>query len=79
MHQFKVNDKYDFESSRKGDELLINGETIEADAKQLSHSHWHIIHKLQSYNAEVVSFDAAEKTHGDVPGGNLRPETGATP
>lgn len=62
MYRFKVNDKFDFETEKKGDDLAINGQTVPADIRQLGDSRWHIISNLQSYNAELVSFDAAEKT-----------------
>ncbi len=62
MHQIKVNGQYTYEVDKNGDELLINGEIINADAKQISASAWHIIDNLKSYNAEVISFNSAEKT-----------------
>jgi biotin carboxyl carrier protein len=62
MLQVKVNDKYELEINKHNDGLLINGTKIDADMKQLSPSAWHIINNLKSYNAEVVSFNAAEKT-----------------
>ena len=61
MHQLKVNDRYNFEVNRNNDGLLINGDAIEADVKQLGASANHIINNLQSYNVEVVSFNSAEK------------------
>ena len=62
MYKIKVNDKYDFEIDRNGEGLAINNKKSEADIKQLNASSWHIIDQLKSYNAEVVSFNAAEKT-----------------
>jgi biotin carboxyl carrier protein len=62
MHQLKVNDKYNFEVDKNGDKLLINGDSIAADVKQLGASSYHIINNLQSYNVEVVNFNSAEKT-----------------
>ena len=62
MYKVKVNGKYDFEIDKTNDELLINNEIVAADVRQLNASGWHIIHQLKSYNAEVVSFNAAEKT-----------------
>ena len=61
MHQLKVNDKYNFDVDRNSDGLLINGDAIAADVKQLSASAYHIINNLQSYNVEVVNFNSAEK------------------
>jgi len=62
MYNIKVNDKYNFEVNRKGDTLLVNHSTINADIKQLSQLLYHIINENGSYNAEVVSFDREAKT-----------------
>jgi biotin carboxyl carrier protein len=62
MHKIKVNNKYDFEVDRKGDTLLVNNNTINADIKQLNDLLYHIINENGSYNAEVVSFDREAKT-----------------
>ena len=62
MYKVKVNGKYDFEIDNKNDGVQVNHEPVNADMKQINASSWHIIKKLQSYNAEVVSFNAAEKT-----------------
>lgn len=62
MYKIKVNDKYDFELDRNNDGLAINYKKSEADIIQLNASSWHIIDQLRSYNAEVVSFNATEKT-----------------
>ena len=62
MYQVKVNGKYDFEIDKNGNGLSVNGEAVHVDMKQLSASGWHIIDQLKSYNAEVVSFNATEKT-----------------
>jgi len=62
MYQIKVNGKYDFEIDNNNEGLLVNHEPVNADMKQINASAWHIINKLQSYNAEVVSFNVAEKT-----------------
>jgi len=62
MYKIKVNSKYDFETGRNDDGLSINNKKNDADVKQLNDSSWHIIDQFKSYNAEVVSFNAAEKT-----------------
>jgi biotin carboxyl carrier protein len=62
MLQVKVNGKYNFEIDKNNEELLINGEAVNADIKQLNGSAYHIINQLKSYNAEVVSFNSADKT-----------------
>ena len=62
MYKIKVNNQYDYTIDSSHDELSINGNKVEADIKQLSPSVWHIINQLQSYNAEIVSFDSVLKT-----------------
>jgi biotin carboxyl carrier protein len=62
MYNVKVNDKYNFDIDKTNDGLLINGEIVAADIKQLSGSSLHIINQLKSYNAEVVSFNREQKT-----------------
>jgi biotin carboxyl carrier protein len=61
MYQVKVNDKYNYDITKDGDELSINSEIINADLQQLNPSAFHVINNLQSYNVEVVSFSATEK------------------
>jgi biotin carboxyl carrier protein len=62
MYQIKINDQYKFETVKKGDDVLINGEKVTADIKKIRDAHWHILNNLKSYNVEVVYFDAAAKT-----------------
>ncbi|MCQ6960501.1 acetyl-CoA carboxylase biotin carboxyl carrier protein subunit [Mucilaginibacter aquariorum] len=62
MYKIKVNNKHDFEVDRKGDTLLVNNKTIDADIKQLNDLLYHVINENSSYNAEVVSFDREAKT-----------------
>ena len=62
MLQVKANDKYSYDIIKNGDGLFVNGDKIDADIQQLNPSAYHVINNLQSYNAEVVSFNPAEKT-----------------
>jgi biotin carboxyl carrier protein len=62
MLQVKVNEKYNFDVDQNGKGLLINGDKITADVQRLNESAYHVINNLQSYNVEVVSFDATAKT-----------------
>ncbi len=62
MYRLKVNDQFDFELNRNRQELVINGKKVVADLRQLNPSSWHIINNLKSFNAEVVSFNVADKT-----------------
>jgi len=62
MYKIKVNGKFDFDADNSNEGLAVNGNPIAADMKQLNTASWHIINELNSYNAEVVSFNTAEKT-----------------
>ncbi|MFD0751732.1 acetyl-CoA carboxylase biotin carboxyl carrier protein subunit [Mucilaginibacter calamicampi] len=53
--------KYTVEESADG-VTTINSEKVDPDISEVGASAWHIINDLQSYNAEVVSFDSALKT-----------------
>lgn len=61
-YQVKVNGKHNYEIDRINDELLVNGNAINADIKQLGRFTYHIINDHKSYNVEIVSFDRAAKT-----------------
>ena len=61
MYQVKVNNQ-EFKVGREKSQLQVNGEHFEADLSKLSTSLYHVLHNNASYNAEVVSFDAAAKT-----------------
>jgi|SRR6185503_4504943 len=62
MYRLIVNDQYNFETGKKGSDFTINGEKIQADVRRLNATSLHIINNLKSYNAEVVSFSADDKT-----------------
>lgn len=62
MLQVKVNEKHSFDIDKSGKGLVINGIWITADVQQLNASAYHVINNLQSYNVEIVSFDAVTKT-----------------
>jgi biotin carboxyl carrier protein len=62
VYQVTVNDKYNYEVNKTGDDLLVNGKAVNADVSVLSKSAWHIINDLQSYNVEIVNFNKTEKT-----------------
>jgi biotin carboxyl carrier protein len=75
MYQLKVSDRpesfREFKIEKRNDELLINGKKIDADIQQLNASTYHIINDLQSYNAEVISFDPGTKTAEIKVNGNV--------
>jgi biotin carboxyl carrier protein len=62
MIRIKVNNEYNFEVDKNGEDIMVNGDKVQPDIRQLNYSAWHIINKLQSYNTEVISFNNLEKT-----------------
>jgi biotin carboxyl carrier protein len=62
MYQIKINDKYSFDAVRNGEDLVINNNSAIADIKHIGGGVYHLIEGNQSYNADVVSFNSAEKT-----------------
>jgi biotin carboxyl carrier protein len=62
MLQVKINDKYNYEVEKNGNDVLVDKKEIKADIRQLSDSTYHIINDLQSYNVEVINFNSTEKT-----------------
>jgi len=70
MYKIKVNDLAEISMERNNDNLLFDGTTVQPDIKQLSAYTYHVINDLKSYNVEVVSFDAAEKTASIKVNGN---------
>ena len=62
MYQLKINNEYTYDLDKNSDGLLINGDKVVPDIKQLNVSSWHVINNLRSYNAEVISFNQTEKT-----------------
>jgi len=62
MYQVKVNNEYNYEVDKKGEDVSINGANVTADIKQLNSTSWHIINYLRSYKIEVISFNYSGKT-----------------
>ena len=63
MLEVSVNNSHKYAVERSPDGIVaINGKNVNPDVSKISTSVWHIINDLQSYNAEVVSFDSALKT-----------------
>ena len=62
MYQLKVNNLFDFDTERIGDDLLVNRDKTHADIKHIGGGLYHIIEDNQSYNIDVVSFNSTEKT-----------------
>ncbi|RCH54609.1 acetyl-CoA carboxylase biotin carboxyl carrier protein subunit [Mucilaginibacter hurinus] len=62
MYQVKINNTTDLTVEKVNDDLLVNGNVINADIKRLNESTYHVINNNQSYTIEVVSFDKSAKT-----------------
>jgi biotin carboxyl carrier protein len=62
MYKVKVNDKYNFDIDNNAEGVVVNGDSVTAEIKQLNTNAWHIINNLKSYNAEIVNFNRADKT-----------------
>lgn len=58
MFKIRVNNKYAFEV----DKTHVNGEIISADIHQINSTIFHVLHKHQSHQVEVVEFNKIEKT-----------------
>jgi len=61
MYKALVNDT-SLDIAFDGDDIKINDEAFEWDMVKISEQSYHIIHKNQSYRAELVSVNTAEKT-----------------
>lgn len=62
MYQQKINNRYDIITESLPGAFHINGVKREADISTLGKGIYHVIENNRSYNVEVVSFDAREKT-----------------
>ncbi len=62
MYKLTINNQFNYETERNGDQLLINGEAAAADISPLNATLYHVINNVQSYNVEVVSFNPSDKT-----------------
>ncbi len=55
-----INDQ-SFEISEEKEQIMLNNEPFSWDLRHISENHFHIIKDNQSYNAELVEADYAEK------------------
>jgi biotin carboxyl carrier protein len=63
MYKLKINNNSEFNIERNKGELLINGAAMDADIQTVNLKAYHIIlNGYEGYNAEIVSFDAQEKS-----------------
>lgn len=58
-----ANQQFDVEvSSEKDNTAFVNGSPKTLDLVKIGENQWHILHNNKSYNAELVSFNKAEKS-----------------
>ena len=62
MYKVKVNNSHDFSFEKKDGTWLNEGKDFAFDMIEVKENSFHIIKDHKSYNAEVVSHNAAEKT-----------------
>ncbi|RYG19056.1 MAG: acetyl-CoA carboxylase biotin carboxyl carrier protein subunit [Chitinophagaceae bacterium] len=61
MHKVKVNDKFQFDIDKRGQEVLINEKPLHIDISDFGNSLSGVIYNNKSFNAEVVELNKAEK------------------
>ncbi|MBL7924750.1 MAG: biotin/lipoyl-binding protein [Bacteroidia bacterium] len=63
MIKAQVNGSADVQVEMKGADMVINGETVSFDLKQLHPGSYHLLLHGVSYQVEVLQSDRAEKKH----------------
>lgn len=71
MYQVKVNNQFDFEIVAEKEQLKVNNEIVSLDSVALNANSAHVIYQHQSYNIEVVNFNAVEKAATIKVNGNI--------
>nr|MBC7613369.1 acetyl-CoA carboxylase biotin carboxyl carrier protein subunit [Pseudopedobacter sp.] len=61
MYQIKVNQKFNFKTDNKNGEIFLDDDLINIDFKRIDDKRFHLIYKHQSFLAELVNIDEAEK------------------
>jgi biotin carboxyl carrier protein len=62
MYKIKVNNNLDFSFDKKDNTWQLNGAAIAFDMIENTKTSFHILKNNKSYNAEIVSHNASEKT-----------------
>jgi biotin carboxyl carrier protein len=57
----KVNVDYDFDINISNENVIVNGDELVLDSRNLASGHTHIIHDNKSYRVEVIAVDRVEK------------------
>ncbi|WP_423147533.1 acetyl-CoA carboxylase biotin carboxyl carrier protein subunit [Rubrolithibacter danxiaensis] len=71
MYTIQVNGQTDFRLEIKNTQVLLDGIPLAIDLQQVDKNSFHIIHNNRSFNAEVISFDPANKSFSIKVNGNL--------
>ncbi|MCJ8210754.1 biotin/lipoyl-binding protein [Mucilaginibacter sp. RS28] len=71
MYQITVNEKFKFTTEGKDGLVELNDSIIQPDIASLSQTRFHIILDDKSYQAELVAFDATEKSASIKVNGNV--------
>lgn len=61
MYQIKVNQKFNFETNHKNGEIFINNSPVAIDFKRIDDKRFHLIYNQQSFSAELININQAEK------------------
>jgi biotin carboxyl carrier protein len=62
MITVKVNNKQIYNIENNGDELLIDGKTLQWDISKINERRYHIIYNNKSYEAEILEEDSLKKS-----------------
>ncbi len=62
MVEISVNNSHKYTIEESTDGIAVNNKNVNPDVSKTGPSAWHVINDLQSYNAELVSFDSGLKT-----------------
>jgi biotin carboxyl carrier protein len=61
MYQIKVNQKFNFKTEYRNEEIFLDDALTPIDFKRIDDHRFHLIYKHQSFLAELVNIDQAEK------------------
>jgi len=62
MYKVKVNSRYSFELNTVNDQIKLASNDLDLDVTAIKEGQFHFIYQHKSYNAEVISEDAADKS-----------------
>jgi acetyl/propionyl-CoA carboxylase alpha subunit len=62
MYKITVNDKLSIDAEWTKNKKEFNGNPMDADIVEIRAAHFHIIHNLKSYSAEVISYNREDRS-----------------